>query len=97
MVQIEFDFNQKLTTIQANLDDFFKDVINKYVQKVLINPDKVSFFANGAMIKPENKVESQMNSLNKNDNKMKVLVISEEEYNKSPSFIKSKEIICTKC
>ena len=31
MVQIEFDNNQMITVIQANLGDLFKDVIDKYL------------------------------------------------------------------
>ena len=31
MVEIEFDFNQVITNIQAKLDDPFKVVINKYI------------------------------------------------------------------
>ena len=30
MIQIEFDYNQHYTKIQANLKDKFKDVIDKY-------------------------------------------------------------------
>ena len=47
MVQIEFNNNQMITKIQANLGDLFKDVINKYLAKSLISPENVSFFANG--------------------------------------------------
>ena len=33
MVEIEFNFEHRLTVIQANLDDTFQDVFNKYFQK----------------------------------------------------------------
>ena len=33
MVEIEFNFNQTITIIQANLDDLFGDVIFKFMQK----------------------------------------------------------------
>ena len=52
MVQIEFDNNQMITVIQANLGDLFKDVINKYLGKTLISPDIVSFVSNGCIINP---------------------------------------------
>ena len=97
MVQIEFDFNQRLTIIQANLDDPFKEVIKLYIQKTFLNPDQVCFLTNGRMINPENKVEELMTSLNKSDKKMKVLVTSKEDDNKEPVLIKSKEVICPKC
>ena len=47
MAQIEFNYNQNLTIIQANLNDKFKDVINKYLQKSSLDSNKVFFLANG--------------------------------------------------
>ena len=44
MVEIEFNLNQVITYIQAKLDDAFQDVINKFMQKSLIEPDSVNFF-----------------------------------------------------
>ena len=32
MVEIEFDFNQVMTNIQAKLDDPFQDAINKLLE-----------------------------------------------------------------
>jgi len=46
MVEIEFDFNQMMTNIQAKLDDPFKDTINKFMQKSLLQPGSVHFLAN---------------------------------------------------
>ena len=46
MVQIEFDFNQRLTIIQANLDNPFKEVIKLYIQKTVLNPEQVCFLTN---------------------------------------------------
>ena len=33
MVEIEFDFKQSKTKIQANLDEPFQNILNKYKQK----------------------------------------------------------------
>ena len=96
MVQIEFDNNQMITVIQANLGDLFKDVINKYLTKSLISPENVSFFANGSIINPNLTVEKQMNNLDKDNKTMKVIVfVMKEDENKA--IIKSKEIICPEC
>ena len=73
MVQIEFDNNQMITVIQANLGDLFKDVINKYLGKTLISPDIVSFVANGCIINPNLTVEKQMNNFDKENKTMKVM------------------------
>ena len=83
MVQIEFDNNQMITVIQANLGDLFKDVIDKYLAKSLISPENVSFLANGSIINPNLTVEKQMNNFDKDNKKMKVIVyVMKEDENK---------------
>ena len=96
MVQIEFDCEQTITVIQANLGDLFKVVINQYLGKAMISPENVTFVANGSTINPNLTVEKQMNDFDKINKKMKVLVkvIKEEEHK---VIIKSKEIICPEC
>ena len=60
MTEIEFDFNQKIIVIQANLDDSFQDVIKKYIQKAEVDPSTIFYFANGVKIDEAKTVESQM-------------------------------------
>jgi len=57
MIEIEFNYNQHYITVQANWNDKFKDVINKYLQKSLLNPTSIFFLANGKKINPEESVE----------------------------------------
>ena len=98
MIEIEFNYNQHYTTIQANLRDKFKDIINKYIQKSLLNPTSIYFLANGKRINPEETVEKQMNDTNMQNKNLKVLVqLLEDENNKKEVIIKSKDIICPKC
>ena len=96
MVQIEFNNNQMITIIQANLGDLFKDVINKYLGKTLISPKNISFVANGSIINPDLIVEKQMNNLDKENKTMKVIVNAMKE-DDDKVVIKSKEIICPEC
>ena len=96
MVQIEFNNNQMITIIQANLGDLFKDVINKYLGKTLISPNNISFVANGSIINPDLIVEKQMNNLDKENKTMKVIVNAMKE-DDDKVVIKSKEIICPEC
>ena len=98
MIEIEFNYTQHYTTIQANLNDKFKDVINKYLQKSLLNPTSIFFLANGKKINPEETVEKQMNNTNKQNKILKVLVqLIEDENTEKQVIIKSKEIICPQC
>ena len=71
MIQIEFDYNQIKTVIQANLTDTFQDVINKYTQKALLDPKTLCFLANGKVLDPKKTVESQASKLNKENNIIK--------------------------
>ena len=98
MAQIEFNYNQNLAIIQANLNDKFKDVINKYLQKSSLDSNKVFFLANGKQINTEETVENVMNDINKENKHLKVLVqIIEDENNKTKIIEQSKEIICPIC
>ena len=99
MVEIEFNFNQAITNIQAKLDDPFQDVINKFMQKSLLQPGSVNFLANGKVINPNESVENHMSNLNKENKKMKIIVtmIENDEQNKEQIISKSKDIICPRC
>ena len=92
MVQIEFDNNQMITKIQANLGDLFKDVINKYLAKSLISPENVSFFANGSIINPNLTVEKQMNNLDKDNKTMKVIYSTTEKKRRQDDLMQVRRI-----
>ena len=97
MIEIVFDYNQQITNIQAKLDEPFKEAINKYFQKSLLEPNNTYFFANGRIINPEDKIENQISPLNKENKKCKVLVQLIERTNIFNEFVKSKDIICPSC
>ena len=97
MVEIEFNYNQIITVIQADFADTFQDVINKYAQKTLIDPKTIYFLANGKVINLEKTVESHMNKLNKENNLIKVIVSQIDKEKDENVYIKSKDIICPTC
>ena len=95
MVEIEFDYNQDKIVIQAKLEDTFKEVIDKYCQKALFDPDDLYFIANGGQVMPEEKVENLISIFN-SQVKLKVLVYLIQRSTKIKT-IQSKDIICPKC
>ena len=99
MVEVEFDLNQAITVIQAKLDEPFQVVIDKFIQKTLIEPNSVYFIANAKPIEPQLTVESQMSDLNKQNKKLIVLVnsINKDGQDKEKVIIQSKDIICPDC
>ena len=99
MVEVVFDLNQAITIIQANLDEPFQGVIDKFIQKTLIKPNSVYFIANAKPVDPQQTVESQMSELNKQNKKLSILVNSIEgnEQDNEQVIIQSKDIICPEC
>ena len=99
MIEIEFDLNQSITIIQANLKDSFQIVIDKYLQKSLLNPVNIYFLANGKQINQSESVESYMSDLNKQNKKLNILVLVQilEGDNKEQVIVTSKNIICPEC
>ena len=98
MVEIDFNLNQRIITIQAKLDEPFQNIIDKFLQKASLQPGSVYFLANGNHISnPQNNVESLMSDLNKSNKKMQVLVIMAENSNQDNVITKSKDIICPEC
>jgi len=74
MVDVAFDLNQEITVIQAGLDEPFQTVIDKFIQKTLINPDSAYFIANDKTIHYQQTIESYMNDLDKQNKKIIVSV-----------------------
>ena len=99
MVNIEFNFNQKIINIQANLDEPFKIAVDKYIQKTSIDPTSVYFLANGKILNLKQTIKSQMTEINKKNKKLSVLVtlIANDKNYDENVIIKSKDIICPKC
>ena len=96
MVEIEFYYNQQ-TVIQTKLDEPFKNAINKYLQKSLLDSNNAFFIANGRQINPEEKVENQISLSNIENKKVKILVQLIEKKTIVQEYAKSKDIICPQC
>ena len=99
MVDVVFDLNQAITVIQAKLDEPFQVVIDKFIQKTLIDPNSVYYIANAKPINPQQTVENQMSDLNKQNKKLIILVnsIDKDDQDKEKIIIQSKDIICPNC
>ena len=97
MVEIEFDLNQTTTVVHANLNEPFKDIINRYLNEIQLKSESVLFLSNGKNLSLKGTLESQMNQLNKESNSMKILVKLLDEPEKEEKLFKSKEIICPEC
>jgi small GTP-binding protein len=99
MIQIEFQLDQQKIIIQAKSDETFQAVIDRYIQKTQIQLNSVYFISNGSQIKLDQTLENAMTELEKQNQKIKVLVnmLEDKSDDKKEVIIKSKDIICPKC
>ena len=99
MAQIDFVFNGNITTIQCNVNDKFKDIINNYASKTGNNINKVYYLYSGQKIENyELTFNDISNEIDKKRNKMNIQIINGENINNDNNKkIKSKEIICPEC
>ena len=99
MVEIIFKHKEIETIIQANLDDSFNSVIQKFINKTQLDINNIYFISNGNIISKNEKIINIMNNEEKINNKKIILVLSINSTinNDNNNIIKSKDIICPKC
>ena len=83
MVEIEFDFEQRKIVIQAELDEPFKNAINKFKQKSLLISDSFFFAYNGNQIRdPLMLIKNIINDVDQRNKKMKIFIHNNYQDNK---------------
>ena len=99
MVDIEFNYQQKKTVIQAKIDDSFTNVISKFISKTKLDLNNIFFLSNGKNLNKNEKVKSIMSESEKRNKKMIILVydINNTINIGNTNIIKSKDIICPIC
>jgi len=101
MVTVEFQYQQRKSLIQANFSDTFETISQKFETKAEIKPNTVYYISNGQTLKKNDIIQNVMSEIDKSNNIMKVLVMSNTKSddldNKKDHLAKSKDIICPKC
>jgi len=98
MAQIDFLYNGTITTIQCNINDKFKDIINNYILKTGNNLNKVYYLYSGQKIDNyELTFNDISNDIDKKRKKMNIQIINDVNINDNNINIKSKQIICPEC
>ena len=101
-MELEFQYNTIITTINSNKDSKMIDACQLFCTKEKTSLNKVSFLYSGKILKNELELTIQ-NVANNNDNernKMNLLVIGKEEniiQEEKSKLIKSKNIVCPQC
>ena len=65
MVEIIFNYNHIETIIQANEDDSFNSVIEKYINKSQLDINNINFISDGKIISKNGKIKDIMNNSEK--------------------------------
>ena len=99
MVEIIFNYNNINTLIQANMNDSFNTIIQKYINKSKLDINNIYFVSNGQIISENEKIINIMNNLEKLNKKKIILVLSINStiINENTNIIKSKDVICPIC
>ena len=99
MAEVIFIYEGIETAIQCNINDKIEEIINKFLLKINISGknSNLIYLYNGESIRKELTFQEQANELDKERNKMNVLVnqINEDKIKKNE--IISKDIICPFC
>ena len=98
-MEVIFNYKQIETIIQANLNDSFNSVIEKFINKAQLDINNIYFISNGNIISKNEIIMNIMNNIEKMDKKKNILVldINSTINNDNTNMIKSKDIICPTC
>ena len=95
MIKIVFEFESQIISIQGNVSESFKIIINKFSQKTFLDTNEMEFYVNGQVIDPEKTVGNYL--LKVNEETMKVIVIKKQKKENKDVIEQSKDIICPDC
>ena len=97
-VNVIFTYNGQKTIIQCMKTDKMRNIFEKYKIKVELDKTKKYYYLyNGNKINEELKYEEIINDMDKERNKMKILVIEEDKIMENENIKEINEIICPEC
>ena len=98
MVEIEFNYLQTRTKIQASLNDSFKSAITKFIDKTKLNLKDIYFLYNGNLLNDKDIIKNRISRTDKQNKKLIILVMDTNNPIENDEQInKSKNVICSKC
>jgi len=99
MVEVIFNYEGINIIIQCNINDKMKDVINKFLIKIgkNENDNNLLYLYDANIINNELTFIQQANEIDRNRNKMNIIVNKKNDNNNEIKEIISKDIICPEC
>jgi len=97
MAEIEFNYIGSMTIIQCNINDKIKEAINRFITKIGKKEEDLLFLYGGGEINKELTFSEQANEMDKQRNKMSIIVNDVKEEENIPLIKKPKKVICPEC
>ena len=99
MAEVIFNYEGHNIIIQCNINDKMKNIINRFLIKIgkKENDNNLIYIYDAKIVNYELTFTQQSNELDKNRNKMNIIVKSNNDINKDIKEIISKDIICLEC
>ena len=100
MSEIEFNYEGTQIIVQCNSEEKMGEIIDRFVSKAVKKKEELYFIYSGQMVDENKTFISQVNEIDKQRNKMSILVNNKNDANSEEdeeSLRKSKYIICPTC
>ena len=99
MVEVEFIYESNRIIILGKSNETLDSIINKYVNSMQLEIDKLTFISKETIINRQDRLENIMNELEKKNNKNNNIRYSINNYidNENTNIKKSEYIICPEC
>ena len=97
MAEVIFNYEGNITTIQCNLNDKMKEIINNFLNKIQEKEHNLFYLYNGTRINMNLSFNELANDLDKNRKKMNVIVNKSEDDSNGKREVVSKDVICPEC
>ena len=99
MAEVIFNYEGTNTTIQCNLNNKMKDIIDKFLIKIDKRKDnyELYYLYDGTCINKDSTFNELAKELDKTRKKLNILVTNNKEYQIQTNEIISKDIICPEC
>ena len=97
MAEVLFNYEGINTSIQCNINDLMKVVIDNFLNKIKLKGDNFYYFYNGSRINNELTFNEQANDFDKKRKKMNIIVNENEDNSNKKKEIVSKDVICPEC
>ena len=97
MAEAIFNYEGINTTIQCEINEKMKDIINRFLIKLEKKENNLYYLYNGTQINYELTFNEQANDIDKNRKKMNIIVTKSEDAQNIIKEIVSKDVICPEC